>query len=305
MKSIPGSWSFTRWTTVGQLEGLEIRHPLFRAELFLQGAHLTYFAPSDTPNWLWLSKTAQFKTGRAIRGGIPICWPWFGVPERNPDEVRKLIRCDTPHGFARTAVWELEDVTESPQEVEVSLSLTTNDDFNDMWQGRATALLTYRFSAHSLHVALTTTNLGRTPLALSQALHTYLPTPDVTQTRISGLDHNSYIDTLQLWTRELQRGDITFEGETDRIYDTMAKDIGVHIPGAAYHLCSNGSNSAVVWNPGPEKSLMLSDFPDNAWQTMLCVETANALDDIRVLNSGQSHTLGVMISKIFGTKDSQ
>ena len=84
MALTPGQWSFTRWTTVGQLEALEVHHPLFKVRLFIQGAHLTQFTPQDEANWLWVSDRAIFKPGQAIRGGIPICWPWFGVPERNP-----------------------------------------------------------------------------------------------------------------------------------------------------------------------------------------------------------------------------
>jgi len=305
VKSAPGSWSFTRWTTVDQLEALEIRHPDFHAQLFLQGAHLTHFAPSNESNWLWLSDTARFHTGSAIRGGIPICWPWFGNPDKNPEAVRRHIRKNTAHGFARTAVWSLEDVRESPDDVEISLSLDANDDFSDLWDGHAKALLTFRFSATTLQLALTTTNLSSTPLALSQALHSYFPTPDITQTAVTGLDGTSYIDALDQWSHKPQQGDVRFTGEVDRIYEAGFRDIGITTTTSAYRLCSNGSQSAVVWNPGPEKAGRLSDFPNHAWQTMLCVETANALDDVRVLNYGQSHTLGVMISRLQEHKDSQ
>lgn len=305
MKSAPGSWSFTRWTTVDQLEALEIRHPDFRAQLFLQGAHLTHYAPTNESNWLWLSDTARFNTGSAIRGGIPICWPWFGDPDKNPAAVRRHIRDNTAHGFARTAVWSLEDVRESPDDVEVSLSLDATSDFSDLWEGHAKALVTFRFSATTLQMALTTTNLGPEPLTLSQALHSYFPTSDITRTAVTGLDNTRYTDTLEQWSRYVQHGDIHFSGEVDRIYETDSRDIGITTPASSYRLCSSGSQSAVAWNPGPEKAGRLSDFPAHAWQTMLCVETANAHDDVRELNNGQSHTLGVLISRLQEHKDSQ
>lgn len=305
MKSAPGSWSFTRWVTVNQLEALEIRHPDFRAQVFLQGAHLTHFSPTNESNWLWLSDTARFQTGVAIRGGVPICWPWFGVPDKNPTAVREHILCDTAHGFARTAVWKLEEVRESAQVVEITLSLDANSDFSQLWNGRASALVTFRFSATACHIALTTSNLGPTPLSLSQALHSYFPTADIARTRVSGLEGNTYTDTLEQWQTKVQQGDIRFCGEVDRIYDTGTQDIGITTPDAAYRLSSSGSRSAVIWNPGPEKAGQLSDFANHAWQTMLCVETANALDDIQVLNSGQTHTLGVMISRLQDQKDFQ
>lgn len=304
MKTIPGEWSFTRWTTVDQLEALEVRHPLFQARLFLQGAHLTHYAPNGEGNWLWLSDTARYRTGHAIRGGIPVCWPWFGTPSRNPPEVREHILSEYAHGFARTAVWELEDVQETAKDVEVSLSLDTGSDFTGDWQGQARALITFRFSADALQIALTTTNLVRTPLALSQALHTYLPTTDIGRTTIHGFDQTSYVDTLQDWQHAQQLGPIHFAGETDRIYaEPAANLISVETPVGSYQLLGNGSQSTVVWNPGPDKAARLSDFPDEAWQSMLCVETANALEDFRVLNSGQSHTLGVMIQRKEGAKE--
>jgi glucose-6-phosphate 1-epimerase len=290
----PGQWSFTRWKTVGQLEAIEVHHPLFRARLFLQGAHLTEFAPLHHANWLWVSNEAIFKPGQAIRGGIPICWPWFGVPDRNPPEVRRRILTGASHGFARVAVWKLEDVRETANEVEISLSLNANQDFADAWTGRALCLATFTFSADSVRIALTTTNVGDSPLAMTQALHTYLPTTDIATTRVEGLEDRVYVDTLENWSDSTQHGPVRFTGETDRIYEGGGP-LTVVTPTKSHTLQTVGSDSTVVWNPGPAKAAGLADFPDAAWQHMLCVETANAMADYRVLNEGQSHTIGVML----------
>ena len=293
----PGSWSFTRWITEGQLEGLEIHHPDFHAKLLLQGAHLIQFAPTGEANWLWLSKAARFETGRAVRGGIPICWPWFGVPDRNPPQVREHIHTRQSHGFARTQLWQLDQLTESPETVEVSLALEIDDDMPTLWRGKARALLTFRFSADLLHIALTTTNLDNKPLALTQALHTYLPCDDVASTQLEGFDGVKFVDTLRDWELYEQCGPVTFDGEVDRIYQRPAEQqVCIHNGNRQQQITSLGSRSAVVWNPGPEKADCLSDFPAEAWRSMVCVETANALHDFRVLNSGQTHTLGAMIS---------
>ena len=293
----PGHWSFTRWATIGQLEAMEVNHPLFRARLFLQGAHLTHFAPSDEPDWLWMSDTARFEPGHAIRGGIPVCWPWFGVPGKNPPEVRRRILTDASHGFARTAVWKLEDVRETAHDVEISLSLDANNDFADAWQGRALLLMTFSFSVRGCQLVLTTTNPGLEPLAFTQALHTYLPTPDISRARVRGLEGCGYVDSLQDWSYHTQEGPVRFDGETDRIYESGGP-LTVETPAGNRKITAIGSDSTVVWNPGPEKAARLSDFPDIAWQSMLCVESANALGDYRVLNEGQSHTLGVMIGRV-------
>ncbi len=292
----PGQWSFARWKTIGQLEAIEVHHPLFEARLFIQGAHLTHYTPRHQSNWLWVSDKAIFKPGHAIRGGIPLCWPWFGVPDKNPPEVRRRILTGASHGFARTALWNLEDVRETADEVEINLSLLANQDFADAWNGSALCLATYTFSAEGFRIALTTTNLGKSPLALTQALHTYLPTPDIAATRLDGLDGCLYVDTLENWSDFTQHGLVSFEGETDRIYES-GTPLTVITPTENRTLQAVGSDSTVVWNPGPDKAARLSDFPDAGWQHMLCVETANALSDYRVLNEGQSHTIGVMIGR--------
>lgn len=296
MTTTPGLWSFTRWSTIGELEALEIHHPLFSARLFLQGAHLTHYSPGGQSNWLWVSETASYKTGHAIRGGVPVCWPWFGAPEKNPPAVRRRILTEKAHGFARTAVWKLEDVRETAHNVEISLSLDANRDFSELWRGHCRALLTFSFSVTGCQLALTTTNADREPLAFTQALHTYLPTANIFDTRIRGLDPSSYIDTLDHWKTHEQKGPVRISGEVDRIYES-GEPLMIATPAGIRRLSSSGSDSTVVWNPGPEKAKRLSDFPDQAWQNMLCVETANAANDYQVLNEGQSHTLALMFGK--------
>jgi len=254
--------------------------------------------PRDERDWLWVSDNAVFKPGQAIRGGIPICWPWFGVPGKNPPEVRRRILAGASHGFARTALWKLEDVRESAREVEISLSLHANQDFAEAWNGSALCLATFTFAADGFQVALTTTNLGDSPLALTQALHTYLPTADIARTHIQGLDDCVYIDALENWSDFTQQGPVRFAGETDRIYES-GRPLRVITPTATRSLQAVGSDSTVVWNPGPDKAARLSDFPDSGWRRMLCVETANALSDYRVLIPGQSHTIGVMIGRLY------
>ncbi len=296
MANTHGQWSFTRWTTIGQLEALEVRHPKFSATLFLQGAHLTQFAPAGEENWLWLSREAVYKPGHAIRGGIPICWPWFGVPDQNPQPVKKNILTSASHGFARKVLWSLEDIRESAHEVEISLSLRANEDFSDAWRGSALVLATFTFSNSSVQVALTTTNLGDEPLSLTQALHTYLPTSDVKNTQVLGLEDAGFVDTLQKWSYFNQKGPVVFNGEFDAIYESGCP-LRVNTPEGCRRLSPVGSDSTVVWNPGPAKAASLSDFPDADWTQMVCVETANALSDYRVINEGQSHTIGVTITE--------
>lgn len=287
-------WSFTRSTAIDELDALDIRHPLFSARVFLQGAHLASYAPAGQPDWLWLSPLARYKNGGAIRGGIPVCWPWFGDPARNPPEVRRRISTDSAHGFARTQLWQLEDLTESVHEVELSLSLSADETTASLWRGQAVALITFRFTAEGCQVALTTTNRGPDTLAFTQALHTYLPTPDIHETRLRGFDGSEYFDTLRQWETFSQGGPVRFLEEVDRIY-LGAPDLTLATPSGIRKLSANGSDSTVVWNPWVTKSKSLSDFPDDAWRHMLCVETANAATDYQVLEPGQSHVLALQL----------
>lgn len=292
------SGAFCHTHQIGELEALEIRHPRFFARLFLQGAHLTHFAPVGSPNWLWPSEQAQYQRGRAIRGGIPICWPWFGAPGKNPPAVADGIVSTQAHGFARITRWKLESVEESADSVAVSLSLDGSLHGRDFRAGQchAHAFITFRFDANGCHLALTTFNTGADTLSYSQALHAYLPTPDVRQTTISGLERAIYTDTLQHWRDSTQTGPVRFYGETDRIYHAGG-DLRVHSPAGVTQVNGLGSDSTIIWNPGPDKAQRLSDFPADAWRDMLCVETANAHHDAMTLKSGHSHTLSLLMKK--------
>lgn len=287
-------WSFTRSIAVDELDALDIRHPRFSARVFLQGAHLTSYFPAGQSDWLWLSPQARYQKGRAIRGGIPVCWPWFGDPARNPPAVQRRVKADSAHGFARVQPWHLEDLTESEDHVELSLSLATNQTTAALWQGKATALIRFRFSAEGCQIALSTTNRDPDTLAFSQALHTYLPTPDIYETELRGLDNCEYIDTLRQWHTFNQTGPVYFQGELDRIY-LGAPDLTLATPAGIRTLSASGSDSTVVWNPGVSKAKTLSDFPDDGWGHMLCVETANAATDYQVLEPGQSHVLALQL----------
>ena len=286
---------YTKRTMVGGLEALEIRHPLLDACVLLQGAQLIHFAPAGDDNWLWMSPQARFQKGKPVRGGIPVCWPWFGDPPRNPDPVRSLVQSDSAHGFARTALWRPVYLEELEEAVCLTLELDTTG-VAYPWSGLAHAEITFRFSPEQVTLALTTGNTGTDLLAFTQALHTYLPVPSITETRIMGLDGARYIDTLDDWAAAEQAGDITFHGETDRIYQA-APAIRVQTPGKQYRLTSTGSGTTVVWNPGPEKSRRLSDFPDDGWTGMVCVETANAALDFRTLTPGERHTLTMTLAE--------
>ena len=281
-----------------ELDCLEIRHPQFSADLLLQGAQLIYFAPAGDSNWLWLSETAGYKQGVSLRGGIPLCWPWFGNAQMNPEAVKaRIFRPETApaHGFVRSRPWHLTSLQETDSSVSLSLAPDNTDD--PQWQSSQPLTLSagFVFCQDGISIRLTTHNHGPESVTFSQALHSYFPTSDIRQTAISGADGARYLDTLDGWSEQRQQGDIRFRGETDRIY-SAAGPFTLSTPQYRRILQSDGSHSAVVWNPWEDKARCLSQFADDAYLRMFCVETANAAADAVTLNAGTSHSLQLRLS---------
>ncbi|MGH8601337.1 MAG: D-hexose-6-phosphate mutarotase, partial [Gammaproteobacteria bacterium] len=152
--------------------------------------------------------------------------------------------------------------------------------------------LSIRLNQH-LELSLTSHNQGAEPVAISQALHSYFAVSDIRQARVEGLSGSRYIETLEGWRELWQDGDLRFGGETDRIYLGLPAELSILDPGwqRRIRLQASGSRSAVVWNPWVDKAKRLSQFAEDAWQRMLCVETANVLDDALNLAPGERHSL--------------
>ncbi len=281
-----------------ELTCLEIRHPQFSADLLLQGAQLIHYAPEGENNWLWLSGQAEYKQGQSVRGGIPVCWPWFGNAAMNPAAVKAAITDPEQapaHGFARARQWQLSDLYEACDRVEITLTL--NDHQHPQWAAQLNAEAQFIFRADSLAVNVISQNNGTEPVCFSQALHTYFPTDDVRATQVLGFEGERYIETLEGWCEKTQQGPVRFNGETDRIYDAT-RPLRLISPQQRLLLQSCGSASAVVWNPHIEKSLRLSQFAADAWMRMFCVETANAFADVITLAAGEKHCLGLQLSSL-------
>jgi glucose-6-phosphate 1-epimerase len=281
---------------LGELPALRVHNKHADALIALQGAQLLEFTPRDTQPVIWLSEQAQFNRGHSIRGGIPVCWPWFGDLARNPAAVRAGVQqADAPaHGFVRAQDWVLESVAERPEDTRIALR-HPGASLRD-WAHTAELTLTITIGT-KLRLQLHTRNTGATPLALSQALHTYLAVSSIEQVEIRGLEGTPYIDTLQDWQQFQQRGPVRAEGEVDRIYRQVPAHVQLYDAGwqRTLHLRMRHSATAVVWNPHIAKAQRLSQFAPDAWQRMLCIETANVLDDSVSLAADAEHSLELEI----------
>ncbi|MGN2434069.1 D-hexose-6-phosphate mutarotase [Pseudomonas syringae] len=282
-----------------ELNCWRIRHG--EAELLVaqQGAHILSYQVAGQPPLVWLNEEAAFKKGKAIRAGMPICWPWFGNLERNPQSVQAMRDSSEPakaHGEVRALDWQLLGIGADGDALLVEFVLPEAEGHLPGWPHNVALKLSIRLD-HALNVSLVSYNCGAEPVTFSQALHTYFAVSDVRQVSVEGLDGLRYIETLENWEDREQTGDLTFTGETDRIYQDTPGVLSIVDPEwqRRIHIRSTGSKSAILWNPWIEKTGKFTDMAADGWQRMVCVETANVLDDVVTLAPDQMHVLGVSI----------
>jgi glucose-6-phosphate 1-epimerase len=253
------------------------------AEIYRHGAHLTRWRPAGHDEVLWMSARANFLYDQAIRGGVPICFPWFAGHKPPGHE-------DGPsHGYARIVTWEYIDAGRDERGVTLKLR-TAIEPFTLHYQ------VTF---ADTLAMQLDISNTGDAPASFEAALHTYFVISQIKRVQVLGLENAHYVDTVGGGERPMQQDDqpITFDAETDRVY---ASDAAVKIvdPGLSRTITidKTGSDSTVVWNPWSNKAKAMEDFGDEEWPGMLCVETANIRPNDITLEPGGSHTMRAVIS---------
>lgn len=266
---------------------LEITHPAVTARVALHGAHLLEWTPTGKTPVLYLSPQAVYAAGQPIRGGVPICWPWFGP--HPTDSTRP------PHGFARLQFWTLASSEEDEAGVHLKFTLADTPETRLIWP-HAFHLELDLYLGADLHLALRMTNPGPGPCPITAALHTYFNTGDIHQTRVTGLDGIPYHEKITTPPDHVQAGDITFDREVDRLYASGAP-VQIHDPAwnRSITIEGTGSRSSVVWNPWINKSKILTDLPDEAYLGFLCVENTNAGADALTLAPGASHTLATTV----------
>ncbi len=262
---------------------LVINHAAASGRIALNGAHVMEWMPEGHDPVLYMSSEAFFETGKPIRGGIPVCWPWFGP---HPSDSSKPA-----HGFVRQMLWEVDAARESDAEVELVLKIADSAATMALWPHAFNARLHVRMGAH-LEVTLQVANTGDVPWKMTGALHTYLNVEDVSQISIHGLHGTQYVEGRLSPDKRPQHGPVIIDQEVDRLYASDATII-VHDPkwGREIILEKGGSLATVVWNPWIEKSKRLADLPDEGYPEFLCIEAANAGEDFVEVAPGHQHLL--------------
>lgn len=267
----------------GGLRRVVVATPIASAVVYLHGAHVTSWVPAGHRDVLWVSQRSAFAPGAPIRGGVPVCYPWFGP---HPSDGAAPL-----HGFARTATWDLESAEVVDGRAGLTFTLDTAGIPGVM--AHDPALLRYRVSVGAeLGLALQVTNESPVPLVVEEAFHTYLAVGDIGRVSVRGLESVASLDRLTGERLPATGGAVRLSGETDRLLaqpgvirvDDPAGDRSVTV-------WAGNSANAVVWNPGPDKAAAMPDFGDDEWTGMLCVETCNVGDGRITVAPGTTHTM--------------
>jgi len=273
----------------GGLSKIQITGSGAEGEMYLHGAHVTSWKPGGNDEVLYLSTKSHWQEGQAIRGGIPICFPWFRAKADDPKAPA--------HGFARTRGWQLESIVQGGREVQISMSLESDEQTRRWWPGEFR--LSYRVGfGPELILELVCTNTGKTDLRFEEALHTYNRVSDVANVGLRGLDTVHYLDNTDSNTENVQRGDVTFASATDNAFLRAQSDVDLIDPQLHRRIRLKKSNSltTVVWNPWHEMAARLGDLGDGEWMRFLCVEASNILTASVTLAPGEEHKMTAILS---------
>lgn len=262
------------------LPSRDLSNDVCTATVLDQGAQLIEWTPTGLMPVMWLSDEAVFSSGIAVRGGVPVVFPWFGAGRRG--DLRPS------HGFARISDWTL---TECHQDAERSSATYTLGTSCEEFPFAYLATLHIEVSS-ILRISLEVRNLDAQSFSFEEALHAYLHVGDVTRISIEGLEGSTYHDKVRAKEGEVQQGVLQLDGETDRVYVSSDR-IVIHDPELHRRLliAKAGSANTVVWNPWSHGAEALSDMPDDAWRSMVCVEAGNIGENAITLQPGEAHVL--------------
>ncbi|MCU4164553.1 D-hexose-6-phosphate mutarotase [Carboxylicivirga caseinilyticus] len=264
----------------------EVVTPHSTAKISLYGAQVLSFVPNGQDDLLFVSSETLFKEGKAIRGGIPVCWPWFNA---HPTDNTK-----PSHGFARISTWEVLSTSKNTDEVYINLGLRSNEHTKQYFPFDFEAIIEVSIGKR-LNVELTTKNIGSEPFEVSAALHTYFNISDIKTVKLQGLHKVLYKDDV-LGLEAIQEDEmVTFNGRTDRRYRDTMEDVAIIDTNRTITVGKKGSKTTVVWNPGDELAAQMADLGDDDYIKMVCVESANSLDDTITIMPGALHCLGTTI----------
>ena len=273
----------------GNLGKIEITAPTATADIYLHGAQVTSWRPVGSEEVIFVSGHSRWEDGKAVRGGIPVCFPWFRA---KADDAKAPA-----HGFVRTREWELLTIAQEGNSVVVTLE-TASDEASRRWWPHEFRL-SYRITiGAALQLELTMTNTGSTRLKFEEALHTYHRVGDAREIRVAGLDGVRYLDNMEGNSEKTQAGDVKLARATDNAYLNTKGAAELIDPLLRRRIKTEKKSSltTVVWNPWMEGAKALADLGDDEWTSMACVEASNILANAVSLDPGEEHTMTATIT---------
>ena len=273
----------------GGLARVDITTPLAHGEMYLHGAHVTSWRPAGSEEVLFLSTKSGWEEGHAIRGGIPICFPWF---RGKPDDPHAPA-----HGFVRTRSWQLYSIAENNAGVAVTMFLESDEQTRRWWPGDFRVVHRVTFGLE-LKLELICINTGKTPFRFEEALHTYNRVADINDVRLQGVDGMRFLDNTDSNKEKTQVGDVTIASQTDNAFINIHNAVDLLDPKMRrrIRLQKTNSSTTVVWNPWQEGASGLRDLGEGEWKQFLCVEASNIMGSAVTLGPGQEHTMSARLS---------
>jgi glucose-6-phosphate 1-epimerase len=289
-QEIPGVARFQ--DELGGLVSLTVTAPSCSARFFTQGAHLTEWTPSGEEPVLFTSKKSLFAPGKAIRGGVPICFPWFAARAGHPKSPA--------HGVVRAAEWAVHSITaaEPNGSVSVAFSISDSEASREEWPHAFHTVFRVKLG-RTLEMALHVENRGSDPFTFEEALHTYFCVGDIHSVEIHGLEGAEYIDKVDAFARKRRPNEpLRFAVETDSVFPGTTATCVLRDPARrrAITVEKSESQTTVVWNPWIAKAAAMADFGDDEWPSMACIETANSGENTITLPPGATHVMTARIS---------
>ena len=265
---------------------VEVSNEFAEASISVYAGQVLSFKPvSQQKDVMFLSSQAYYSSGKAIKGGTPVCWPWFG-----PDPEAK----GRPnHGFVRNRLWEMRDVASTTDgATKISLGLNDTPETREIWDYSFDFTIAITVG-EVLTVELITHNTGQQAFTITQALHTYFKIGDLNQVTVLGLKGQQYIDKVDGGKEKTQAEEVTFSAECDRIYLNVPPELTIQDPALNRKIKVTATNSktAIVWNPGADVAAKMADLGDRDYLNFVCVETANAANEIIEIAAGDRYSM--------------
>jgi len=273
----------------GGLPRVRIQGSFGHGEMYLHGAQVTSWKPAGCDELLFVSTESRWQEGQAIRGGIPLCFPWFRAKVNDPHAPA--------HGFVRTKTWQLESIAETQAGVTVSMFTESDEQTRAWWPAEFRLVHRVTFGS-ALGLELVCTNTGTTSLRFEEALHTYNRVGDVGGVRLQGLTNVQYLDNTDFNEEKTQHGEVAITAQTDNAYLNTSSEVELldEDMRRRIRLRKHNSLNTVVWNPWREGAAALRDLRDGEWSHFLCVEASNILAFAVNVEPGLEHRMTAVIS---------